>query len=397
MHRNSKLLFVAAVLALGIVQQIGRSRNCTLCRFRQPPVFNTDEFYRRERPPYLQLITYSAAVTVQNDAELRAAVLKLQPGTTLRIAAGNYRGGLEVRNLSNLTVDALDPLQPPVFQGGANAWHFSGCSNLAVRNLILKGQTGNGLNIDDGGLEEPALSVTLEKLQIFDVGPKGNHDGIKLSGLNGFRVTECKLEGWGGQGIDMVGCCNGVIDNCRFEGKDGFTATAGVQTKGGTCDIVIEKCRFKDAGERALNLGGSTGLDFFRPKDARYEATRIIARDNRIEGSLCAAAFVGLDGALFENNTILYPKKWIFRVLQENTAERFVLCRNVQLLGNRIAFHRADVQVEVNVGSGTQADSFEFRGNHWFAQDWPDRSKPKLPVEEADGHYGVDWSQSKGK
>lgn len=122
-----------------------------------------------------------------------------------------------------------------------------------------------------------------------------------------------------------------------------------------------------------MNIGGSTGLDYFRPKNAPYEAARIIARRNRIEGGLCAVAFVGVDGAEFTENTLVYPKKWILRILQENTDPRFAPCRNVKFHSNRIAFRRADVQVECNVGGGTQAESFEFRANSWYADDRPDQ------------------------
>ena len=386
--QHSKLLFIGAVLAFGIVQQLGRPKNCTMCQINNA--------LRCETPtPHLlptQLVSLTPAITVQNDSELRIALANLKSGSTLKIAPGDYRGGLSVRSIDDLTIEAADPKQPPTFTGGGNAWHFSACSHLTVRHLVFKGQTGNGLNIDDGGLAQPASHIRLENLTISDIGPKGNHDGIKLSGLDQFTVSECVISGWGGQGIDMVGCQHGLVKKCRFEGKDGFTASAGVQTKGGTADVVIEECQFKEAGERPLNIGGSTGLDFFRPKDATYEAARIIARRNRIEGSLCAAAFVGVDGGEFSDNTILYPKKWVFRVLQETNGERFVPCRNIKVHANRIAFRRDQVQIECNVGGGTNAATFEFRGNHWFAKDRPDRSKPSLPVEETDGHYGVDWT-----
>lgn len=390
---DSKLMFIVVVLAFAIVQQLARPKYCTVCRMNAPPTAdaNSSSQYAYDQPPQqlVQFVSYSAIITVQNDTELRTAVSNLQPNSTLKIAPGVYRGGQTVQGIDGLTIEAADPQRSPIFQGGANAWHFSNCSNLTVRNLICKEQTGNGLNLDDGGKAKAATNVTLEKLQVIDIGPKGNHDGIKLSGLDGFRVTECLIQGWGGQGIDMVGCRDGLIDKCRFEGKEGFSASAGVQTKGGSSDIIVENCKFKDAGERPLNIGGSTGLDYFRPKDAKYEAARIVARHNRIEGSLCAVAFVGVDGAEFEDNEILYPQKWIFRVLQETTGERFVPCRNVKVVNNRITFRRAEVQIEANIGAGTQAETFQFRGNHWHAVDRPDRSHPKLPVKEEDGHYGV--------
>ena len=92
----------------------------------------------------------------------------------------------------------------------------------------------------------------------------------------------------------------------------------------------------------------------------------------------------------FIGNTILYPEKWIFRVLQETTAEGFNPCRNVLVRDNRIIFRRAQVQIEINIGSGTDPKSFMFEGNQWFAEDYPESSKPRLPNEEKKGVYGMD-------
>ena len=108
---------------------------------------------------------------------------------------------------------------------------------------------------------------------VRDIGPTGNRDGIKLSGVDDFRVEGCTVERWGsgGSGIDMVGCHRGEIVGCTFRHGD-TTGDSGVQAKGGSRDVVIRRCRFEHAGQRAVNLGGSTGLAFFRPKPEGYEA-----------------------------------------------------------------------------------------------------------------------------
>jgi hypothetical protein len=328
---------------------------------------------------------------VSSPAELKEALRALENGTTIRIKPGEYPGGWAVAGISDLTIEARDPKTPPVFRGGATGWHFSRCENLTVRSIVVIGPSQNGINIDDGGRrEQPVRDVTLEGVTVRDVGPRGNCDGIKMSGIIDFTVRGCALEGWGGQGIDMVGCHRGKVADCEFRGKAGFSATAGIQIKGGSSDIVVEKCDFLDAGERALNLGGSTGRDFLRPPDSTCEARALSVRNCRIEGSSCAAAFVGLDGGEFLGNTVMAPKKWIFRILQETRDESFSPSRNVKVRGNRIVFRRADVTTDVNIGPGTDPRSFVFADNQWFAEDRPDASKPKLPVQEQNGIYGVD-------
>jgi hypothetical protein len=101
-------------------------------------------------------------------------------------------------------------------------------------------------------------------------------------------------------------------------------------------------------------------------------------------------AFVGVDGAEFSGNTILFPTKWIFRILQETREPGFAPCRNVVVRDNRIVFRRSQVQIEVNVGDGTSPESFRFEKNRWFAEDKPQASKPRLPTAEKDGVYGTD-------
>ncbi len=330
-------------------------------------------------------------IIVRDVSSLRTALRDLKPGTTLKIAPGDYPGGHSVIGIERLTIEALDAKNPPHFKGGGNAWHFSRSNDLTLRNLRVSGQTGNGLNLDDGGdLANPTTGITIEHVEISDIGPKGNHDGIKCSGLDKLTIRDCSITGWGGQGIDFVGCHHSLITGCRFIGKEGFTASAGIQLKGGTSDVIVEKCHFTNAGERPINVGGSTGLPYFRPQGAKYEATRLIVRDNVIEDSLCAAAFVGVDGAEFSGNTILFPTKWIFRILQETKEPGFALCRNVLIKNNTIVFRRAQVQIDINIGDGTAPETFRFENNHWFAEDKPQASKPRLPVEEKDGIYGVD-------
>lgn len=334
---------------------------------------------------------FAEDVVVRDGESLHAVLRNLKSGTTLKIAPGEYAGGHQVVGVEKLTIEALDEKNPPVFKGGKTGWQFSRCAGLTLKNLKISGQSENGLNLDDGGqLDAPVTGITLDHIEVSDIGPKGNHDGIKCSGLDKLTIRDCTVTGWGGQGIDFVGCHHSWITGCRFIGKEGFTASAGIQLKGGTSDVTVEKCHFTNAGERPVNVGGSTGLAYFRPQGVKYEAARLIVRGNIIEGSLCAAAFVGVDGAEFSGNTILFPRKWIFRILQETREPGFAPCRNVLVKDNCIRFRRSQVQVEVNIGDATATETFRFEKNRWFAEDKPAASKPKLPTVEIEGVYGTD-------
>jgi hypothetical protein len=330
-------------------------------------------------------------ITVNGTAELKAALASLQSGTTLKIAPGDYSGGHYVRNVAGLVIEALDSSRPPVFKGGSEGWHFTKCEGLTLRNITVSGQSSNGINLDDGGeLDRSVKGVTLEGLRIQDIGPSGNHDAIKVSGLENLTISRCAIEGWGGEAIDFVGCRKSLITGCEIKGKQGFSSATGIQLKGGCSEITVEKCRFINAGTRPINLGGSTGATYFRPAGVKYEAHNLTARDNIFEGGTCAVAFTGVDGATFTGNTILFPSKWIFRILQETTTEGFAVCGNVKINGNRIVFRRSEVKVDINIGANTAPQTFAFENNRWFAEDQPAKSKPTLPVAETAGTYGVD-------
>jgi hypothetical protein len=257
------------------------------------------------------------------------------------------------------------------------------------------------VNIDDGGTAEtPAHHVVLHGLRVADVGPDGNHDGIKLSGLVDFRVEDCHVERWGrgGSAVDMVGCQRGVIEGCTFRHAPGLGGGSGVQAKGATRDVTIRRNRFEHAGSRAVNAGGSTGLEFFRPPLATWKGPRWEAKDLRIEGNTflggdTPVAFVGVDGAVFRFNTVHVPGRWAMRILQETRAEGFVACRGGEVTDNVFVF-RSDRWSEggVNVGSGTEPATFRFERNVWWCADAPERTKAlvRLPSPERDGVYGKD-------
>ena len=337
-------------------------------------------------------------ITVRTRAGLIRAAQNAKPGTRILIRPGTYRGGISLSRLRGeldnpIVLTAADPKRPPIFQGGAACLQLSNPVHVELHNLIFSGATDNGLNIDDGGsYDSPAQHLLLQGLKIRDVAPKGNHDAIKLSGVDNFRVESCLVERWGtgGSGIDMVGCHQGTIINCTFRNNSSGYGN-GVQTKGGSSNIHIQHCRFENAGSRAVNMGGSTGPRFFRPKLQGYEAKNIFVEDCTFIGSMAAIAFVGVDGAIVRYNTIYRPDDWVVRILQESRGSEFTPCRGGVFTNNVIAFRADELRTAVNVGPGTAPTTFTFANNYWYCIDAPKRSaRLSLPVKETAGSYGID-------
>jgi hypothetical protein len=345
--------------------------------------------------------TRAAEVRVHDAMGLRQAVGQAKPGTQILLEPGIYPGGFHFSNLRGeanapIVIAAADPTHPPIFQGGDVAMQLSRPAFLELRDWVVANMSGNGLNIDDGGAyDTPAHHLVLHRLTVRDVGPGGNHDGLKLSGVVDFRVESCLIERWGtggGSAIDMVGCHRGVIESNLFRHTDTVGST-GVQGKGGTTEIAIRRNRFESAGGRAVNIGGSTGRQFFRPPlklgEAHSEAKDIRVEGNTFLGGGTPVAFVGVDGALVRFNTIYHPKRWALRILQETQAPDFAPSRNGEFSDNIIAFDSRDWgEGGVNIGPGTAPQTFKFSRNWWFCLDQPARSAPKLPTAEVGGVYG---------
>ncbi len=323
-------------------------------------------------------------------AALRAA----RPGDEVVVAPGGHRGfeAAEIHGSAErpIVLRAEDPARPPVFEGGI---HLSRVAHLELRDLVVEGAAGNGINIDDGGrLDAPSHHLRLHRITVRRIGGRGNHDGIKLSGVEDFRLESCVLERWGrgGSAVDMVGCRRGLLLACAFRDDPRDPPSNAVQIKGGSEEIVVRACRFVHAGLRAVNLGGSTGLAYFRPKPQGFECRNAVVEGCTFIGSQAPVAFVGADGAVVRRNTIHLPGKWVLRILQETREPGFVPCRNGVFEDNLVTYRRREVATAVNIGPGTAPESFRFRRNWWYAVDDPPRSAPSLPVPEESGAGGLD-------
>lgn len=342
-------------------------------------------------------------VKVATRDELQQAVAAAKPGTTIELAPGSYEGGLAFARLRGtqdrpIVLRAADPKQPPVVSGGNSCLHLSDPAYVELHDLVLTKGRANGLNIDDAGpgtngeADDPAHHLTLRNLTIRDIGTDRNHDGIKLSGVDDFRIDACTVERWGtkGSAIDMVGCHRGVVTHSTFRDGDKISAN-GVQMKGGSRDVAVRYCRFENAGGRAVNLGGSTGKPYFRPASAGYEAKDITVEDCTFIGSMAPVAFVGVDGAVVRHNTFYRPTRWLIRILQENQDASLAPSRCGTFSRNIVAFKSDELAAAVNIGPKTAPETFRFADNLWHCLDRPDTTQRRvqLPTPETGGTYDV--------
>jgi hypothetical protein len=309
------------------------------------------------------------------------------PGDSLVLEATIFSDGTQFIEDLNGTVD--DPIYilgqegQTIFRGGTEAIHLINCSYVVIQDIIIEQQTGNGINIDDGGdYSTPTHHIIIRYCIFRDMAASGNHDLLKLSGLDDFIIEDCEFYngGDGGSGIDMVGCHQGVIKNCLFDNA----GVSGIQAKGGTEYITIYANLFMNISQRAINIGGSTGLQFFRPPlpdpivDAS-ESKAILVYSNVFYRNWASVAFVGTIQSKVINNTIIQPLNWVFRILQETTNEGFLTCSD-NTFANNIIYMESDL-TEVNIGPNTAPETFYLTNNLWYNESNNSWS-PNLPVTD---------------
>jgi hypothetical protein len=337
----------------------------------------------------------SQTLTISSYAELKKALSQVVPGTIIEVAPGIYEGGIHLNDVHG-TVDApiviagADPANPPVFTSKGEGAKLSRSSYVKLSHLVFQGTAQNGINIDDGGkVETPSHHLLLENLEVLNIGPKGNVDALKISGTRHFVVRDCRFENWGGSAIDLVGCQNGLIEGCRLlGGGEGFRNANGIQIKGGSRFILVQNSLFRNAGERTINLGGMTGLQYFRPQVGDFEARDITLAGNTFIGAEAQIAWVTAQQSHVHRNLFFLPGKWVGRILQETQDGRFKPSGKGLFENNMVVMDARVGSVPFNVGRGTDPDSFVFRGNAWFRPD--SGRKPNLPTAEKNGIYDLD-------
>jgi hypothetical protein len=336
---------------------------------------------------------------VSTTSQFSAALAAAAPGDRILLQPGVYAGGHFRANLRQVTIRGADPANRAVIDGGANAIQLSDAQQVTIEHLEFRNQSGNGLNIDDGGPDAtPSTDITLRNIVVRDIVTPGNHDGIKLSGVDRFLIEGVQVRNWGtgGSAVDMVGCHHGLIQNSLFVHTNTANEGTTLQPKGGSKDITFRANRIElppDAG-RAVQAGGSTGAAFFRfiDGDSSYEADEITAEGNVIIGGSSAFSWVNIDGGVFHHNFVHRPYRWVARILNENQGNDIVDTRNGQLHDNRIMYNdtSSELSTAVNVGAETLPATYSFARNRWLnvASPTPAGSTPSLPTAEQGGIYG---------
>lgn len=152
-------------------------------------------------------------------SRLRAELARLQPGDTLRLAAGEYLGGLPLHGLSGTAEQPIVIEGPPppgravfIARRGAHTVSLIDCAHVVIRNLVLDGRGERVDAVRAEGHARFAHHVTLEGLTIVNHGATQQNSGIS---------TKCQAWGWVVRGNTIVGAGTGMYFG-DSDGSDPF-------------------------------------------------------------------------------------------------------------------------------------------------------------------------------
>lgn len=349
-------------------------------------------------------ITVSSSTSSGDHASIEAAADAATPGTRIQLLPGMHQTDQFVANLRGTATEPIWITAMPgaVISGGAQALQLQRPAYVVLEDLEVANTTSNGINIDDGGDFDDTTAaqyVVVDGVSIHDVGTAGgNNDCLKVSGVNHLYVAMSTFRncGGGGSGVDHVGVHHSVIIKNEFDAR---MATA-VQSKGGSTDHDIVGNEVRITGMRAFNLGGSTDLDLFRPSLStsapNAEARRIRVYDNivwNLGPQATPFALVGCVDCVVAHNAVRGEQRWNLRILQETPTDSapytFEPAKTGLVANNVFEFSAATLATAVNVGDDTDAPSFTFRNNLWYATDDASESMPALPAPEMGGLVGM--------
>src|SRR5215471_12381539 len=298
-----------------------------------------------------------------------------EPGDTVYFRAGRYElSHFLWVNKPNITIASypgeLAIIDEPTDEiSGLQAVFIIVASNVSLVGLDIRGGSYYGVKIDVAN-DRPTSGVSIRKCRVHHTGA----DCIKTFNADNLLIEDCEIGPSGvrdpsnAEGIDSVGSIGAVIRRCYIHD----TATNGLYLKGGARDGVVENCRIENTnGFSAILLGQDTDRAYMRGA-ARYEAVNCVARNNIIAhtGAAGVGTYSGYD-IRFENNTLIDVANaaqaglWIVTNSARVPAAKVVFKNNIVVMSSDRPF--AFVQ---NLTDHLDSDSniyYNTRGTYAFA------------------------------
>lgn len=340
---------------------------------------------------------------------------RLKPGDEIILMTGRHRAAT-LRNAIGtgdepITIRGLDPTNPPLIEAERYGIRLCGARHVRISDVRISGATINGILIEgafpadadsadadsadvdsadansadrggDSGGGDAATGLTDGSVSLVNVfvganGPQatpGQRHAIHLRHLDGVELTGCRVEGWAGSAVEIVGCRNVRVLKSTFIGRPEFIQSSGVRIRAGSERVRVEASRFRNAGDQAVCIGAGSKLhEFIESNDAtsgpRFEASRVQVRRNVFEEGLSAVAFVDAQRATVRHCTIIRPRRAVVSVRHEQKDARFGGIQHCSFGTNLVVWQPGDLRMITHVGPEADASVLTLEENLWWAPD----------------------------
>lgn len=338
---------------------------------------------------------------------------KLRPGDEIILMPGNHKPatfeGIAGEAGKPIVIRGVDAEHPGLIVADREGLRLNRPRHVLIQDVIVTGAKLNGIVIDfprvttvpgeSESVQESDLldgvwwraDVTLRNVTVERTGPTGQRQAVRLAGVSNIEIEQCRIEGWGGAAIEMVGCREVTVQSCRFNGLEGFSQMGGIVMRAGTREVVIERNRFDNAGEFVVAMGGVSDRPHFRPPvrpdepGPRFEAIEIAVSECVFVGGGCTVVFANADGCSFRSNTVVRPKSFVMNLRADQRDKPFAPSQRHVFSSNLIVWEPGDLQKFALVMPGVVGERFIMEQNLWWSKESSeDRAKlGGLPGKQA--------------
>lgn len=369
MKNTSRLLALAAVLSASAA-------------LADPKDSKEPDFYASPR-----VVPGDRVIELLRGDSLRRTVAAAQPGDVIELRSGTYAapGGLAFlrsgRKDAWIVLRGAKGTRPTIDLAGGEL--AVSASYVLLENLEVVNGTGNNIHVVPRDRSTPISNVVLRGVRSAEMG-RGTGAALKVAGLwsNGsgapcelVYVEGCDLSGSRDNALlDAVGVRRSVVrDTWLHDPVNLSMKSPGVFFKGGSSDILIERCLVSGIhGNAAIMIGGDTGAKWFDGlhSDPKLEGANQVVRENILTDFDDAAfEFRGVHGARVVSNTVVTASPFaIFRLAWGGSGSGVKIGNDdIEIANNLVVatrgpqYARNDGNPDVKVRFGRQAWAGRFK------------------------------------
>jgi len=315
---------------------------------------------------------------------------RLKPGDEILLLSGrhkpavldNVRGTIE----RPIIIRSLDPKNPAIIAAKRYGIRLFGVDHVRLSDITITGATIHGLSLEGPPAVSPSDPdarpapmtghVRISGITVNDTGPRGLRHAISIKWLANVEIDGCRVNGWAGSGIEIIGCEDVKITECHLEGSPDHQEMSGIRVRAASRQVQIKACTFVDTGDQGVCVGGNSkpgdlreGLSPTAEPGSAFEAFRVRISRCIFRGGQCAVAYVNSVETMTRHCTIVRPRRAVLSIRHEQQDPRFSGNDRCTFGSNLITWQPGDVTAFAHVGQGADASGLNLEQNLWWSSD----------------------------